>query len=90
MVSLILHNDIAALAYGTVRNESIQNILTALIGKFIRGEEIEIFKNELGGVDAIKWKDYPDVLCITNDAVKIRPVNEVMKDSCDIAEEFGV
>ncbi|MDO5445570.1 MAG: carboxylesterase family protein [Eubacteriales bacterium] len=66
MVPTILGNNKTAESLGSVVNSNIQLILTALLVKFISGENPELTNNEIKGVSAVTWKPYPEVLTVSD------------------------
>ena len=87
MVSTVLGNIEAAQAYGSVVSDSIQSILQTLIVKFIRGEEPDLFNNEIDGVGAVRWDVSPDILEVTDDKVVLKPVGDTLKEAKEMLEE---
>lgn len=90
MVNTLLGNDDAAKVYGSVVSDSIQSILQALIVKFIRGEEPDLFNNEIDGIDAVRWTVYPDILEVTDDKVAIKPVGDALKEAKEMLTEAEI
>lgn len=84
IVCTILGNHEAAAVYGNVVNESIQKILQGLILKMVRGEEAELYTNEVGGNEAIKWETYPGILAVTKDSVRMKAIEETLSDAMEL------
>ena len=90
MVCALLGNDDAARVYGSVVSDSIQKIFQTLLVKFIRGEEPDLFNNEIDGVDAVRWTVYPDILEVTDDKVAIKPVGDTLKEAKELLTEAEI
>ena len=58
--------------------------------KFIRGEEPELFNNEIAGVDALRWAVYPDILEVTDDEVVLKPVADTLTDAKEMLKEAEI
>ena len=71
IVPTLLGNNAAAETLGSLVNENVQLILQELLLKFIRGEDFSLSNNELKGVTAIEWAEYPAVLEVTDEKMEI-------------------
>ena len=81
IVNTVLGNQDAAVAYGSVVNESVQDVLQAFILKFIHEDSMELYNNEIDGINAIDWNEYPDVLLITDDSIRLQSAEELLPES---------
>ncbi len=79
MMTAILGNSEIAEQMGYLNNQSITEIMQAFVGKFIHGQPLGFFKNELKGFPEIFWKEFSkenecvlhvkkDTICITDNA----------------------
>ncbi|MDO4939889.1 MAG: carboxylesterase family protein [Lachnospiraceae bacterium] len=75
VVATILGNREAAEMMGYLVDNSLTEIMQALIGKYIHEKPVELFNNELKGVKKIVWDEFdPDennVLLVRNGTVKM-------------------
>lgn len=60
MITTILGNKEIAEQLGYINASDITEITQSLIGKYIHGEAVELFKNEIKGVNEIKWDDFAE------------------------------
>lgn len=60
MITTILGNKEIAEQLGYINASDITEITQGLIGKYIHGENVELFKNEIKGVNEIKWDDFAE------------------------------
>lgn len=72
MIATILGNKDAAEKYGTIVNEDVMLILQALIVKFLRDEEMELFNNEISGVNALQWEACPKTMNISENGFECK------------------
>lgn len=86
----ILGNDDAAILYGSVVDEQIQKILRKFVLKFIHGEELKLFKNEIEGTKKVVWNSYPDVLLVKEKEVTKVSSEEAFADALDIMRKAGL
>ncbi len=79
MMTAILGNSEIAEQMGYLNNQSITEIMQAFVGKFILGQSLSFFNNELKGFPEIVWKEYDvdsesvlhikkDTICMTENA----------------------
>ena len=62
----LLGNRDASLIYGNVMNADLSEILQTFLIKFMNGNDLELYPNEIRGVDAIYWKAFPKALIISD------------------------
>ena len=63
--AVLLGNDDALQMYGSIMNADQSEILQNLLRKYVRGEPLELYPNELRGIDAFEWKAFPEALIVT-------------------------
>ena len=66
VAAALLGNSDASQLYGNVMNKDISEILQSFLYKFINGEPMKLYHNEIGGVDALDWKEFPKALIISD------------------------
>ena len=62
----LLGNEDALQMYGGVMNADLSELLQAFLQKFIEGEALQLYRNEVGGVDAFTWKAFPKSLIVSD------------------------
>lgn len=62
----LLGNREALQMYGSVLKKDMSEILRTLLKKFINGDKLELYPNEIIGVDAFDWKAYPKALVVSD------------------------
>ena len=65
VLAAFLGNREASKMYGNVLNQDIAAPLQNLFRKFVHGEELRLFNNELKGINAIDWKEFPNALVVS-------------------------
>ena len=60
----LLGNDEALQVYGGMMNEDLSEILQSLLQKYISGNALQLYHNEINGVDAFDWEAFPRMLII--------------------------
>ena len=52
--------------YGSVMNEDLSETLQALLQKYVNGQALQLYPNEIRGVDAVDWKVFPRALIVSD------------------------
>ena len=66
VVATLLGNGEALQMYGNVINADLSETLQTLLHKYITGEALELYHNEIGGLDALEWKTFPQALIVSD------------------------
>ena len=62
----LLGNGDALQMYGSVMNADLSETLQGFLLKFINGSALQLYQNEIKGVDAIDWKAFPQALIVSD------------------------
>lgn len=62
----LLGNDEALRIYGNVMKTDLSEIFQSLLYKFISGNALQLYHNEISGVDALNWKAFPKALIVSD------------------------
>ena len=63
----LLGNSDAAEMYGSVVDADLSTVLETLLFKFISGNALELYTNEIKGIHALKWKSFPRALIVSDE-----------------------
>ena len=66
--------------YGNVLNRDIAETLQKLFQKFESGDELRLFNNEIKGIGAIDWKEFPRALIVSDKAFKCEPIADKLTE----------
>ena len=66
--------------YGNVLNRDIAETLQKLFRKFESGDELKLFNNEIKGIGAIDWKEFPRALIVSEKAFKCEPIADKLTE----------
>ena len=80
VAAAFLGNREAAQMYGNVQNRNIAEILQNLFRKFNNGDKMRLFNNEIKGIDAIDWKEFPLALVVSEEMFKCEPVADKLTE----------
>ena len=64
VLATLLGNSEALQMYGSVMNADLYELLQALLMKFVNGETLQLYRNEISGFDGINWKAFSRVLIV--------------------------
>ena len=67
--AVLLGNSDALQMYGNVMNADLSEILQSLLIKFMSGNALQLYPNEIKGVDAIEWEPFPKMLIVSDDDI---------------------
>ena len=59
-----LGNSDALQMYGNIMNADLSETLQSLLQKFISGDALQLYRNEIVGIDAFEWKAFPRALIV--------------------------
>ena len=62
----LLGNGNALQMYGSVMNADLSEALQTLLRKYISGDALQLYRNEISGVDAFDWKPFPQALIVSD------------------------
>ena len=72
----LLGNEDALQMYGSVIHQDLAEILQKLLEKFVNGDTLQLYPNEIGGVDAIDWKAFPRALVVSDDRLYCETIED--------------
>lgn len=70
----LLENSDAAQMYGSVLNRDLSKTLQVLLMKFIKGETLKLYQNEVKGVNAFTWSSFPRALVVADGKLQCRKI----------------
>ena len=66
VVATLLGNGEALQMYGSVMNADLSETLQTFLHKYVTGEALQLYRNEIGGLDAFEWKTFPQALIVSD------------------------
>lgn len=75
-----LGNREGAQMYGNVLNADISEMLRNFMIKFLHGEAMRFYNNEIKGVGAIDWKGFPKALVIADKGLRCEPIEDKLTE----------
>lgn len=66
----------ASLMYGNVMNFDLSDLLQLFLKKFVKGDKLRLYKNEIKGIHAIDWNVFPQALIVSDKGILCEPVED--------------
>ena len=66
--------------YGNVLDPAISEILQRFLKKFISGESLRLYNNEIKGVKNIDWEKFPCALIVSNKKFQCAPIEDKLNE----------
>ena len=70
----------ASLLYGNVMNFDLSDMLLAFLKKYVSGEKMRLYNNEIKGIEAIDWKVFPQALIVSDREIQCGPVEDKLTE----------
>lgn len=64
VLATLLGNGEALQMYGSVMNKDLSETLQALLQKFVSGDALQLYRNEISGFGGLDWKGFPRALIV--------------------------
>lgn len=69
VLATLLGNGEALQMYGSVMNADLSEMFQALLLKFVNGDALQLYRNEISGFDGLDWKALSQALIVTDGKV---------------------
>lgn len=70
----------ASLMYGNVMNFDLSDVLQLFLKKFVDGDGMRLYKNEIKGVKAIDWDVFPQALVVSDGGIHCGPIEDKLTE----------
>ena len=80
VAAAFLGNSEVAQAYGNVINADLSELLRGFLVKFMRGDAMRFYNNEIKGVSAIDWQKYPKALVVSDKEFRCEPIEDKLTE----------
>ena len=82
----LLGNGDALHMYGSVMDKDLSEILQTLLAKYIKGEALRLYRNEITYVDALDWKAFPKALIVSDGIIQCGPIEDRITEVKELLE----
>lgn len=95
VAAVLLGNTDALQLYGSVMNTDLSRTLQTLLQKFVSGNALRLYRNEIKGVDAFDWKEFPNALIVTDGNILCDTIEDKLTEIKGLFEfvtqkEYGI
>ena len=70
----------ASLLYGNVMNFDLSDMLQLFLKKYVNGDRMQLYKNEIKGIKAIDWDDFPQALIVSDKGIQCGPIEDKLTE----------
>lgn len=70
LAATLFGNEEALEMYGSVVDADLSEIAQVLLFKFINGDSLQLYRNEVYGFDALDWEPFPKALVVSDDVCR--------------------
>ena len=74
--AVLLDNGDASQMYGNVINKDLSEIMQTFLRKFMSGEALQLYQNEIMGIDAFDWDAFPKALFVADGKIQCNTIKE--------------
>ena len=89
VASAFLGNSDGAQLYGNVLNADLSEVFRSFLVKFMRGDAMRFYNNEIRGVSAIEWERFPKALLVSGKGLRCGPVEDKLTEIKGLLEFIG-
>ena len=89
VASAFLGNSDGAQLYGNVLDADISEVLRSFLVKFLRGDAMRFYNNEIRGVSAIEWERFPKALLVSGKGLRCGPLEDKLTEIRGLLEFIG-
>ena len=80
VAAAFLGNSEVAQMYGNVLNSDISEVLRSFLIKYLNGDAMRFYNNEIKGVNAINWQKYPKALVVSDKEFRCEPIEDKLTE----------
>jgi len=80
VLATLLGNGEALQMYGSVMNADLSEMLQALLLKFVSGDALQLYRNEISGFGGLDWKAFPRALIVAGGKLTCDTIDDRITD----------
>ena len=88
VLATLLGNGDALQMYGSVLNKDLSEALQSLLQKFINQKALQLYSNEIKGVDAFLWKPFPRALIVSDGEIRCDTIEDKITEVKELLEDM--
>lgn len=79
-MATLLSNTEALEMYGDVVDKTLSEVLQNLLVKFMNGADMRLYPNEIRGVDAFGWEEFPEAMVVSEGGLSCERIADRMTE----------
>ena len=76
VLATLFGNEDALEMYGSVVDADLSEVLQTLLHKYVIGDALQLYRNEIRGVDALDWEAFPKALIVCDDRCRCGTIED--------------
>ena len=68
VLATLFGNEDALEMYGNVVDADLSEMLQTLLHKYVNGNALQLYRNEIRGIDAFNWEAFPEALIVSDNS----------------------
>ena len=72
--AVLLGNGDASMMYGNVMDSDLSEVLQAFLRRFMSGEALQLYRNEITGMDELNWASFPKALIVGDETLQCETI----------------
>ena len=86
VLATLLGNEDALEMYGGVIDADLSEVLQTFLHKYVIGEELQLYHNEVYGIDAFTWKPFPQALIVSDNRISCGAIEDKLTEVDGLAD----
>lgn len=72
--------------YGGVVDKDLSEVLQTLLHKFVNGDALQLYRNEVYGIDALDWEPFPQALVVSDNRCRCDTIEDRLTEIDGLAD----
>ena len=72
--------------YGGVVDKDLSEVLQTLLHKFVTGDALQLYRNEVYGIDALDWEPFPKALIVSDNKCRCATIEDKLTEIDGLAD----
>lgn len=86
VLATLLGNEDELEMYGGVIDKDLSEILQTLLHKFVIGDALQLYRNEVYGIDALDWEPFPKALVVSDNRCSCDTIEDKLTEIDGLAD----
>ena len=86
VAATLFGNEDALEMYGSVADADLSEIAQVLLRKFVSGDALRLYRNEVYGIDAFDWEPFPKAIVISDDTSRCDTIEDKLTEIENLVE----